>query len=405
MVMDIQSIREQIPSLKGDSPIYLDNACVTLRPQSVIDAVTRYYEQEPSCGGRSAHRWGMAVTRTEHAARDGIARLVGAQGPDEVVFTRNATHSINAVAHGTSWEKGDVVVITDKEHNSNSIPWKMQDGVDVRVTRTGEDGRFDLEDFEAICADVGNSLRMVAIGHTRNLDGTSTPAKECAKIAHDYGAQILLDAAQSVPHQAVDMKDIGADFLAFSIHKMMGPSGMGTLVASEEAFNGLQSIAAGGQTVSRSTHDDYVFKPGRGHLEGGLGHYAGYYGTAAAVDFLNGLSMQKIYEHEVKINRIISEGVRNLDGASIIGPDDPAERGGITSILLEGRDPHQIAILLDEGFGIYARSGLHCVDPWFHANDALNGSLRFSAYAYNTIEEAKQTVDAMDELFAAIPRT
>ena len=127
--MDIQSIREQIPSLNGDSPIYLDNACVTLRPQSVIDAVTRYYEQEPSCGGRSAHRWGMAVTRTEHAARDGIARLVGAQGPDEVVFTRNATHSINAVAHGTKWEKGDVVVITDKEHNSNSIPWRMQEGL------------------------------------------------------------------------------------------------------------------------------------------------------------------------------------------------------------------------------------------------------------------------------------
>ncbi len=403
--MDIQSIREQIPSLKGDGPIYLDNACVTLRPQSVIDAVTRYYAQEPSCGGRSAHRWGMAVTRTEHTARDGIARLVGAQGPEEVVFTRNATHSINAVAHGTSWQKGDVVVISDKEHNSNSIPWKMQDGVDVRVTRTGEDGRFDLEDFEAICAEAGDSLRMVAIGHTRNLDGTSTPAKECAKIAHDFGAQILLDAAQSVPHQAVDMKDIGADFLAFSIHKMMGPSGMGTLVASEEAFNGLQSIAAGGQTVSRSTVNDFVFKPGRGHMEGGLGHYAGYYGTEAAVNFLNGLSMQKVYEHEVEINRIISEGVRNLEGTSIIGPDNPAERGGITSVLLEGRDPHQIAILLDEGFGIYARSGLHCVDPWFHSNDALNGSLRFSAYAYNTIEEAKQTVDAMEELFAAIPQT
>ena len=403
--MNLEELRNLVPTITEEGPIYLDNACVTLRPQPVIDAINHYYTREPSCGGRSAHKWGMAVTRTEFAARDGIAKLIGGEGASDVVFSRNTTQAINQVAHGINWNDGDVVVISDKEHNSNSIPWRMQEGVDVKVTKTGVDGRFDLEDFENICSEAGRNLRMVALGHSRNLDGTSIPAEECGKIAHDLDAMYLLDAAQSVPHRPVDIKKIGADFVAFSIHKMMGPSGMGALIGTTEGFDKLTSIAAGGQTVSYSSLDGFTFKPGAPHLEGGLGHYAGYYGTNAAVEILNQLSMEQVHEREVAINQIISDGVKDLDGMSIIGPESAEERGGITSILMDGRDPHQFSMLLDEAFGIYARSGLHCVDPWFHANEKPRGSLRFSSYAYNTTDEAKKAVEAISELVEAIPRT
>ncbi len=403
--MNLKQLRESVPTISEDGPIYLDNACVTLRPQPVIDAINHYYTREPSCGGRSAHKWGMAVTRTEFSARDGIAKLIGADGPSNVVFSRNTTQAINQVAHGINWSKGDIVVISDKEHNSNSIPWRMQEDVEVRVTKTGEDGRFDLEDFERVCSEAGSNLRMVALSHSRNLDGTSIPAKECGEIAKDHDALYLLDAAQSVPHRPVDIREIGADFVAFSIHKMMGPSGMGALIGSPDGFDQLKSISAGGQTVSYSSLDGFTFKPGAPHLEGGLGHYAGYYGTNSAVQILNELSMEQVHEREVAINTIISNGVKNLDGMSIIGPESAEERGGITSILMEGRDPHQFSMLLDEAFGIYARSGLHCVDPWFHENQTPRGSLRFSSYGYNTIDEAKLAVEAISELVEAIPRT
>lgn len=405
--MDIAKIREDFPALRVESPpAYLDNACVTMRPDSVIEAILRYYRDEPSCAGRSVHRWGMSVTRAEMRARRKTARFVGAASEAQVVFTRNTTHSINQVAAGIDWQDGDVVLTTDREHNSNTIPWRQQaaKGVEVRIVRSTEEGGFDLEEYEAACAEAGDNLRMVALAHQRNLDGTSIPAAECGKIAHDYGAEMCLDAAQSVPHRPIDMKNLNCDYLAFSFHKMLGPSGLGALVFGEGKELGLESIMVGGQAIKKSTLDGYSLRDDARRYEGGLGHFAGFYGVDAAIDYLSGLDMQEVHEHEVKMNKIISDGVDNLEGFDIIGPRDAAARGGITSTLLRGRDPHETAMLLDEGFDVFVRSGFHCVDPWFHANGESEGSLRASLYIYTDTEECRRFVDGLTEICENIPR-
>jgi len=406
--VDTERIRRDFPALRADSPpAYLDSACVTLRPDSVIEAIMHYYRDEPSCAGRSVHRWGMSVTRTEMRARRRTARFVGAASEEQVVFTRNTTHAINQVARGIDWRPGDIVLTSDKEHNSNTIPWRQRstDGVEVRVVRTGEDGQFDLEAYEAACADAGKRLRLVALGHGRNLDGTSVPAKECIRIAHDHGAEVLLDAAQSVPHRSVDMRSLNCDYLAFSFHKMLGPSGLGALVFGEGRGEGMESIMVGGQTIRSSTLDGYLLRDDARRFEGGLGHFAGYYGVDAAIEYLSRFDMDEVHAHEVRLNGIITEGLAGLDGFDIIGPADPASRGGIISMLLRGRDPHETSMLLDEGFDVFVRSGFHCVDPWFHANGEEEGSLRASLYIYSDEEECRRLLDGLTEITDNIPRT
>ncbi len=405
--MDVTTLRERFPPLREEEPpAYLDNACVTLRPDSVIKAISRYYSQEPSCAGRSVHRWGMAVTRAESRARSKTSRFVGGAGADRVVFTRNTTHAINQVALGIDWNPGDVVLTTDKEHNSNTIPWRERgaDGVEVRIVRSDDEGGFDIEAYEEACANAGYNLRMVSLAHARNLDGTSIPAEECTRIAHDHGAEVLLDAAQSVPHRPIDMRAIGCDYLAFSFHKMLGPSGFGALVLGEGKEDGLRSIMSGGQTISSSTLDGYALRDDARRLEGGLGHFAGFYGAEAAIDFLSDLDMEEVHEHEISLNQKVTESIRDMDGIDIIGPTDPSERGGITSLLFDGRNPHETSMLLDEGYDVFVRSGFHCVDPWFHANGETEGSLRASTYLYTTDEECRRFTDGLEEIVENIPR-
>ena len=192
--------REDFPTLRGDHPpAYLDNACVTLKPQSVIDTIHRYYTETPGCGGRSVHRYGTAVSKSVADARNKLGQFLNSSSPNEIVFTRNATHSINQIAHGLSWKKGDVVLTTDREHNSNLVPWlqlEQEQGIDHRVVNSHPDNTFDMEAFEAACADAGKNLRMVAMSHVGNLDGVEIPIADITKVAHDHGVVRL-----TVPNQ------------------------------------------------------------------------------------------------------------------------------------------------------------------------------------------------------------
>ena len=225
--------REDFPTLRGENPpAYLDNACMTLRPDSVIRAVDDYYQVNPSCGGRSVHRYATTVSRHVAACRQKVATFFNAPSTDEIIFTRNATHSLNQVAKGLSWQKGDVILTTDREHNSNLVPWlqlEQEQGVDHKVVKSNSDNTFNLEEFEYACADAGSNLKLVSLSHVGNLDGVAVPLKEAAKIAKDHGALVCADGAQSAPHMDVDVQDLNIDFLAFSLHKMLGPSGMGGL--------------------------------------------------------------------------------------------------------------------------------------------------------------------------------
>ena len=399
--MDVTKFRESFPPLlEDDHPVYLDNACMTLRPQSVIDAVQTYYALNPSCAGRSVHRWGMSISQTVTRTRRKLANHIGANNASEVIFTPNATHSINQVAAGRKWRRGDVVITSDREHNSNLVPWLQQSaaGVKLQTVQSHSDNTFNLEGFEAACAEAGNSLKMVSLVHVGNLDGVEIPIAKAAKIAHDYGAIVHVDGAQSAPHMPIDVEELGCDLFSFSLHKMLGPTGVGALWGREEILSELEPICAGGGTVESATAEQYTLRSIPDRLEGGLGHYAGICGTEAALDLLDKYDMRDMAEQEVRVNQIMSDGIKHHSGVEIIGPDDATQRGGICSILLENLDVQNVGILMDEVGSVFVRSGLHCVNQWFDAHGIEQGSLRASAYAYNTEEEARCFVDTFNEI-------
>lgn len=400
--MDLRSSREDFPLLRGEEPpVYLDNACVTMRPDSVIGAVERYYTQTPACAGRSVHRLSTAVSREMARARHSLATFFNAESPSEIVFTRNATHSLTQVAYGLELEAGDVVLTTDREHNSNLVPWLQLErdrGIDHRVIPSHADNTFDVEVFEEMCSQAGDRLAVVSLNHVGNLDGVSLPMKEITSIAKDQGALVCLDGAQSAPHMRIDVADLGIDFFACSIHKMLGPSGMGVLWGKEEALGKLQTIMPGGSTVSEVTYTGMSYLDPPARFEGGLGNYAGIFGTTAAIEYLSRFEVDEIHQHEVALNRIITDGVRDLPGIEIIGPEDAALRGGITSMLSEQVDVHDLAMLLDETASCMLRSGMHCVHSWFAAKGISSGSLRSSVYFYNTEEEVRTFVDSFSDI-------
>ena len=403
--MDVSGFREHFPCLEGDdAPVYLDNACMTLRPTSVIQAIEKYYSKNPSCAGRSVHRWGMSVSQTVSRCRRKLAEHIGAKQAQEIIFTPNATHSINQVAAGTKWNQGDIVITSDREHNSNLVPWlQLKDkGVELRTVPSLEDNTFDLEAYEEACADAGTNLKLVSLVHVGNLDGVEIPIAAASKIAHDHGAIMHVDGAQSAPHIPIDIESLGCDLFSFSIHKMLGPTGVGALWGKQEILSTLEPISAGGGTVSSADSRGYSLRPIPDRLEGGLGNYAGICGTEAALDLLSQYNMHDFAAQEIRVNEIITQGIKDLPGVEIIGPTDATKRGGICSIILENMDIQNVGILMDEVGSVFVRSGLHCVNQWFEPRGNTLGSLRASAYAYNTEEEAKCFVDTFTEIIEGL---
>lgn len=399
--MNLDKTREDFPLFRQDNPpAYLDNACVTLKPDSVIQTINEYYTMNPGCAGRSVHRFGTKVSLAASKARKTLASYINSPNVNEVVWTRNATHSLNQIAKGLSWEKGDVILTTDREHNSNLVPWiqlEQEQGVDHRVVRSNEDNSFSMEQFEAECEKAGKNLKMVSVSHIGNLDGVETPLKEIAKVAHDYGALVCADAAQSAPHMKVDVQDLDVDFMVMSIHKMLGPTGMGAFWAREELQDSMRTIQSGGQTVKTSHYDGIEWEKSPAKFEGGLGHFAGMLGAEPAIAYLASLNMDDVHHKEIKLNKIMSDGIKDLPGVNIIGPEEASKRSGICSVLLENLPVHDIALLLDEAAGVMVRSGNHCVHSWFNDKGIENGSLRASAYFYNTEDEAKLFAETLSE--------
>ncbi len=376
--MNIEKIRQDFPILQKGI-IYFDNACMSLRPNQVINKITEYYKEYPACGGRSIHKLGSKVDREVLEARNSIKKLIGAKDNKQIVFTKNATEAINLVANSFKFEN---VLTTDREHNSNLIPWQKKNH---EVLKSKEDFTFDLEAFQEKVKD----FDLISFVHTSNLDGYTLPIKEIIKIVHENNAKVLIDAAQSVPHKEIDVKKLDADFVAFSGHKMLGPTGTGVLYAKEELLKEMKPFIKGGETVQDSTYEDHILEESPAKFEAGLQHYAGIIGLGEAARYLMKIGQDNIEEHEIKLKKAV-----NKEGLKEIGYKGDT---GILNFQIPNLDAHEVASILSSSKNIMLRSGMHCVHSWYNANK-LDSSARASFYFYNTQEEIETLNEELKKL-------
>lgn len=398
--MDVKRIREDFPILRkkidGKSIIYLDNACMTLKPKQVIESMNDYYLNYPACAGRSIHKLGTEVTIKYEESREKIRKFLNAKQTKEIIFTKNTTESINLVARSLKLNKGDMVITTDKEHNSNLIPWHVQKkvrGISHKIVESKDDNTFDLEKFENM---MNKNVKLVSMVHTSNLDGYTIPADKIIKIAHEYGALVMLDGAQSASRISTDIQKLDVDFFALSLHKMLGPTGIGVLYGKYHLLNQLEPFIVGGDTVEMSSYDSYTLLDVPEKFEAGLQNYAGVIGAGAAVDFILNIGKRNIDRYGYELNRFLTDELRGMPEISIIGPIDPKLRSGILSFNIKNNDPHDVAMHLDDS-NIMVRSGVFCVHSWFKAHN-LNGAVRASFYLYNTKEECEIFVEKIKEI-------
>ncbi|MFX0090129.1 MAG: aminotransferase class V-fold PLP-dependent enzyme [Candidatus Hodarchaeota archaeon] len=401
--LNISKIRNDFPVLhqqKNDKPIvYLDNACMSLRPTAVIDTIKQYYLEFSACGGRTIHKLGMAVTEGVESARKKVMNFINAKKSSECIFTGNTTNGINIVAMGLGLSKGDLVISEDYAHNSNVIPWQMlkrQNGIIHHLLETGSDALFTIETLDTMLRKSQASKKLVSLCHVSNVTGYAIPAKEIIKVAHDHDALVLLDSAQSVPHQPVDVQKLDVDFLAFSIHKMCGPSGIGVLYGKEEFLETLTPRLVGGGTVVNVTEEGPEFAKTPDRFEAGLQNYAGIIATGTTIDYLQNLGMENIHRYEKTLAKYLFIGLKELNlPLKTLGPQNPAKREGLAAIAFDNINAHDIAMLLDEE-NIFTRSGTHCTHLW-HNKLGINATLRPSLYFYNTKQEIQFFLDTLEK--------
>jgi cysteine desulfurase/selenocysteine lyase len=399
---DQDAIRRDFPILRrevnGKPLVYLDNAATSQKPVQVIAELTRYYRDYNANIHRGVHTLSQEATAAYEAARARVAAFIGARAPEEIVFTRNATEAINLVAHsyGRAFlEAGDEVVITELEHHSNIVPWQLlrdQHGVVLRYVPMCDDGTLDIDEARRI---IGPRTKLLAITQMSNALGTIVPVAELAALAHQHGAVVLVDGAQSVPHLPTDVAALGADFLVFSAHKMLGPTGVGVLWARGELLEAMPPFLGGGDmilTVSmeRSTWNAVPYK-----FEAGTPNIADVIAFGAAINYLDALGMDAVRRHERELLGVAVDRLAAVPGITLYGPADLDARGGVVSFGLDGIHPHDIGQVLD-GAGVAIRAGHHCAQPVMQ-HLGIAATARASFYLYNTPAEVDALVAAVHD--------
>ena len=395
--MDVVSIRKDFPIIRNGKGVYLDSACQSLKPDCVIQKMMEYYNEYPACGGRSVHSMGTHVSMEMDETREKLASFFGCDDPNEFVFTKNTTEGMNTIARGFGLKKGDVVVTTDVEHNSNHVQWLQladETGIERRYCRTSLEGEFDIENFKKV---MDRKVKLVSMGHTSNVTGCTIPVKEIVEIAHDHGAAVAIDGAQSAPHMPIDLKDLDVDFFCASLHKMLAPTAVGMMYGKADRLKELKPLMYGGGIVGLTTYDSVKISPAPEKFEAGLGNYSGIIGAGAALDYLSKIGMKNISEHERYLQRKIQDGVKEIDGLSIVGPEDPDKRGGVFSFNIKGLSSHDISMMLDNMDSIMIRSGMHCAHPFF-VSRGIDGSARASVYLYNDDSDIDRFITALKKL-------
>lgn len=397
--MDIDKIRRDFPIL-GTGIIYFDSAASSLTPKPVLDKMLEYYNQYRANVERGIYQLSQRASEEYDKARIKVSDFINSKSSNEVIVTKNTTEGINTIASGLKWRKGDRIVTTSIEHHSNFIVWlraKERFGIDLRIVKCSKDGTLDLADFEKA---VDDRTRLVAITHASNVLGVIMPVEEVTKIAHKHNALVLLDSAQSVPHMKVDVQRIDCDFLAFSGHKMCGPTGVGILYAREELQDEVEPLSIGGGTIKDVGLDYYNLVKGPKKFEAGTPPIAEFIGLGAAIDYLQGIGMDSIREHDVKIVGRIYDEIAKIPKITIYGPE-PKRRVGLLAFNIEGLSPHDVALALDASANIMIRSGAICALPLM--KDLIkqpSGIARASTYVYNTNDEADKLVEAVSQLAA-----
>ena len=407
-MLDVNTIRKEFPIFQretkpGTPLVYLDSTATSQKPLTVIEAMDSYYRRSNANIHRGVHTLAEEATSLYEEARVKIARFINAPSAHQIIYTRNTTESINLVAY--SWARanlkaGDLVVLTEMEHHSNLVPWQIlqsERGIELEFIPVTEDGLLDLEIYKAL---LGRGPKLISFTHMSNVLGTINPAAEIIRLAHEAGAVTLVDAAQSVPHLKVDVQALDADFLAFSAHKMCGPTGIGVLYGRMQLLESMPPFLGGGDMIKEVKLRSYRPNALPYKFEAGTPAIAEAVGFGAAVDYLTSLGMDAIAAHEHELTEYALERLEEVPGVRVFGPG-AQNKGGVAAFTLEGVHPHDVAQILDQD-GIAVRAGHHCAQP-LHEKFGLPATSRASFYLYNTKEEVDLLVNGIykvKELFA-----
>lgn len=399
-MIDIQKIRADFPILDqeiNEKPLaYLDNAATSQKPKQVIEALTHYYEFDNANVHRGVHTLAARATDAYESARVKVAKFIHAREVAEIIFTRGTTSAINLVVDSyaeANIEAGDEIVISYLEHHSNLIPWQQlakRKGAVLKYIELEEDGTISVKQAQKT---ISEKTKIVALAHVSNVLGTITPIREIAAIAHKFGAVILVDGAQAVPHIEVNVVDLDADFYAFSGHKMMAPTGIGALYGKRELLDAMEPTEFGGEMIDFVELYDSTWKELPWKFEAGTPIIGGAIALGAAIDYLAEVGLANIHAHEQALASYAIEEMSKIDGITIYGPKDASKRCGLVTFNLEGAHPHDIATILDED-GIAIRAGHHCAQPLMKWLD-VSSTARASFYIYNTKEEIDALIDGL----------
>ena len=399
--LDTAAIREQFPILSrevhGRPLVYLDNAATTQKPQSVIDALSHYYSTMNANIHRGLHTLAEEATAAYEDVRKQVAAFIGAGSHREVVFTRNTTESLNLLAYtlGSRLRPGDEIVLTTAEHHSNLVPWQLvtqRTGAVLRFIELNDDQQIDADTARAA---INANTRIVSIVHMSNVLGSIAPVAEISEMARSVGATMIVDAAQSAPHIPIDVNDLGVDYLAFSAHKMLGPTGVGVLWGRQELLADLDPFLGGGEMISVVTREESSWAALPHKFEAGTPNIADVVAFGAALDFLSDVGMDAVAAHDAELTHYAVERLSRLEGLDIYGPSDPTERSAVIAFNYRDIHSHDVATILDRS-GVAIRAGHHCAQPLMRTLE-VPATARASFYLYNERSEVDALVDGLLE--------
>jgi len=398
--VDWNAVREDFPILReqahGHPLIYFDNAATSQKPRVVIDALQHYYEHQNANVHRGLHVLSSRATEAYEKSRQRVAEYLGAASADEIIFTRGTTESINLVAQawgGKFIREGDVVLLTEMEHHSNLVPWQLlaeRTGALLRFVPVRDDGTLALEELPSLLTP---EVKLFAFTHISNSLGTINPVAELCKKAHAVGALTLVDAAQSVGHLPINVRELGCDFLAFSGHKMCGPTGIGALYGRAEIVDSIPPWQGGGEMIVSVTLEKSAFKKAPHRFEAGTPNIAGAIGLAAAIDYIEQIGRSAIFEHDAHLARYAAERLTKLPGMHVLGPTD--KRGALVGFVMDAAHPHELTTFADQ-YGLALRGGHHCNQPLMR-RFGVSGTTRASFYFYNTTEEIDRMIEILGD--------